>query len=164
MSKPFTNPFFEADLSKVFDTSKFFDLSKTFDMSKLTAPCSIPQFDIEAAFALQRKNVEAFTALSQTAYENLQSLWRRQADSTRQIVEELTQSMQSTLSSPSSENKVSKQAEASKAAMDKYLANLRDATETLAKCNTQVMETVSSRVNDSLSELNGIVKKTERAA
>ncbi len=164
MSKPFTNPFFEADMSKVFDTSKFFDLSKTFDMSKMTGPCSIPQFDIEAAFALQRKNVEAFTALSQTAYENIQSLWRRQTDSCRQMMEELTQSMQATITSPTTEGKASKQAEVSKAALDKYMASLRDASETLAKCNSQVMETVSTRMNDSISELRGIVKKTDCAA
>jgi phasin family protein len=199
MSKPFTNPFFEADMSKIFDVSKMFDMSKMTDMSKMfdmskfsempkmwdmskfsempkmfdmskicdmskmTGNSCMPQLDIEAAYALQRKNMEAFTALSQAAYENFQSLWRRQADCIRQIVEEMTQTMQAIISSPTTEGKTIKQAEVSKSALDKYLASLRDASETIAKCNTQALETVSTRMNEGMSELRGIVK-TDRAA
>ena len=173
MSKPFTNPFFNAsntDLSKMFDMSKMTDMSKMFDMSKFAdmskifGDCRMPQFDPEAAFALQRKNIEAFTALSQAAYESIQSLCHRQAESYRQIIEEITQTTQAILSCPTTESKAIKQAEASKAALEKYLANLRDASETIAKCNSQAFETVSARLNDSMSELRGIVKKTDCAA
>ena len=56
-----------------------------------------------------------------------------------------------------------KQAEASKAAIDKCLANVRDIAETVAKCNTQALDTVSNRMNEGLDELRGIIK-TNRAA
>ena len=49
-------------------------------------------------------------------------------------------------------------AEVGKSAMDKYIANMRDASETLAKCNSQAMETVGVRLNDSLNEMCGMVK------
>jgi phasin family protein len=172
MSKPFTNPFFEADMSKMFDMSNIdmskFDVSKMFDMSKILGDYKLPQvaaFDVEAISALQRKNLEAFTAISQAAYESMQALWRRQTDSYRQILEEMTQMGQTVMSCPTPEAKAIKQAEVSKAAMDKYLANLRDASETIAKCNSQAMETVGARVNDTLNEMCGIVKNvTTRAA
>jgi phasin family protein len=151
MSKPFTNPFFEADMSKLFDMSKF-------DMSKMGADMRMPHFDIEALFNQQRRNVEAFTALAQAATESFQSLWRRQADACRQMVEEQAQTAQAIMACPSAEEKVIKQAEASKAALEKCLANMRDIAETISKCNGQAIETVNLRLNEGLDELRGIIK------
>jgi phasin family protein len=74
------------------------------------------------------------------------------------MMEECTQTMQAIMSCPSPEEKVIKQAEASKMAMEKCLANVRDITETLAKCNTQALETVSTRMNEGMDELRGIIK------
>jgi phasin family protein len=156
MSKPFTNPFFEADMSKLFDMSKF-DMSK-FDMSKMTADMRMPSFDMEGIFTQQRRNMEALTALTQTAMESWQSLFRRQADTARQMMEEQAQTAQAIMACPSPEEKVIKQAEASKAAMDKCLANMRDISETISKCNGQAMETVTLRMNEGLDELRGIIK------
>jgi len=179
MSKPFTNPFFEADMSKMFDMSNY-DMSKMFDMSnmsKMMGDMKMPtmptmptlpmmgSFDMEALTALQRKNMEAFTAMSQATYESMQALIRRQTDSWRQIIEEMSQTTQAIMACPTPEAKVMKQAEVSKSAMDKYLSTLRDASETVAKCNSQAMETVGTRLNESLNEVCGMVKNaTSRAA
>lgn len=146
MSKPFTNPFFEADMSKFFD------------MSKIASDFRFPQIDMEAAFSLQRKNIEAYTALNQAAFESFQAFYRRQADWARQMIEETSQTAQAVMSCPSPEEKVMKQAEAGKAAMEKCLANVRDLTETIAKCNSQALETVSTRMNEGMDELRGIIK------
>jgi phasin family protein len=151
MSKPYANPFFEADMSKLFP------------MSKMTGDFRMPQWDFEAMTTAHRRNVEAWTALSQAYYESWQSLWRRQADVCRQVVEETAQCVSAVASCPSPEEKVLKQAEVSKLAMEKCLANVRDITETLAKCNTQALETVSTRMNEGMDELRGIIK-TDRAA
>ncbi len=207
MSKPFMNPFFEADMSKMFDmskmmggmdmakmfdmskmmnmadTMKMFDMSKMMggmdmakmfdmskmmnmaDMSKMMGEAKMPLLDMDAMMALQRKNMEAIVAMSQASYESMMALWRRQADSYRQAVEEMMEAVQSIMSSPTPEAKAMKQAEVSKAAMDKYIANLRDASETFAKCNSQAMETVGMRMNESLSEMCGMVKNVaDRAA
>lgn len=152
MSKPFNYPFYDNDMMKMFD------------MSKYTDGVHMPQFDAEAAFSLQRKNIEAFTALNQAAYENFQSLWQRQADSFRQVVEQMTQTAQSIMSAPTPEGKAMKQAEISKAAMEKYIANLRDASDTIAKYNNQALETVSTRLNEGLNELRNVVKCCDKAA
>lgn len=164
MSKPFVNPFFEADMSKMFnygDMSKIFDMSKT--MSDFKMP-QMPMMDMEAITALQRKNVEAFTSMSQATYESLQSLMRRQMDSYRQMTEEMMQMSQAIMACPTPEAKVIKQAEASKAAIFKCISNLRDASETVAKCNTQAMETVGSRLNESLTEMCGAIKNVNSCA
>ena len=157
MSKPFTNPFFEADMSK------FFDMSKMMDMSKMGTDMRMPSFDMEPMLTLCRKNMEATTSLCQSAMESWQSLCRRQADMCRQMMEETTQSMNTIASCPTPEEKVIKQAEVSKMAMEKCIANVRDISETIAKCNTQAMETVSARMNESLDELRGIIKSGRAA-
>ncbi|MDD3371800.1 MAG: phasin family protein [Alphaproteobacteria bacterium] len=152
------------DVSKMFDMSNY---NKFFDISKFSGDYKIPQIpgiDSEAVLSLQKKNIEAMTAISQATYESLQALWRRQADSYRQIVEELSQMTQAVIACPTPEAKALKQAEVSKSTMDKYISNLRDASETVAKCNSQAMEAVGTRLNESLNELCGLVKNASSRA
>jgi phasin family protein len=151
MSKPFTNPFFEADMSKLFD------------MSKISGEFRMPQFNMEAATTLQRKNMEACTALGQAICESFQALWSRQANMCRQTMEECASTMSAIASCPTPEDKVIKQAEASKAAMQKCLANMRDIAETISKCNTQALETVSTCMNENIDELRGMIKSGRAA-
>jgi phasin family protein len=118
----------------------------------------MPEFSPEAFMTMQRKNMEACTALGQAMFESYKSLWQRQADLCRQVVEEASQNASAIMSCPSPEEKVIRQAEASKVAVEKCLANVRDIAETLAKSNSQAMETVSTRMNEGLDELRGIIK------
>src|SRR4051794_30917938 len=49
---------------------------------------SLPGFDFGAIFDMQRKNIEAFTAASQTFTQGLQTVVKRQSEITRQQVEQ----------------------------------------------------------------------------
>ncbi len=146
MSKPTSNPFFEADFSKMMD------------MSKMMGEFKMPQFNFEAMMNAQRKNIEAMTAVNQAAFESIQAIARRQAELMRQTFEETTQTMNAVMSSSSPEEKVIRQAEASKLAVDKCMTNAREIADTLAKCNTQAMETVTTRLNEGMEELREIIK------
>jgi phasin family protein len=150
MSKQAANPFFEVDFSKFADFSKL--------AGDFKAPVNMEPF-----FAACRRNIEACTAVNQAALECFQSLARRQADWMRQGVEEATTTMSALMSCPP-EEKVIKQAEASKAAVEKCLANCRDISETISRCNTQAMETVMSRMSESVEELRGMMKSRQDKA
>jgi len=152
MSKPATNPFFEADFSKLMD------------VSKMMGEFKVPNFNFEALMNAQRKNIEAMTAVNQAAFESFQSIARRQAELLRQGFEETSNTINAVMSSATPEEKVIRQAEASKAAVEKCVANARDITETLTKCNNQAMETVSNRLNESMQELRDIIKTNKAAA
>ena len=152
MSKPSANPFFEADFSKFVD------------MSKAMGEFKIPSFNVEALMAAQRRNLEVMTAVNQAAFESWQSLIRRQAEMARQTFEEATNTISAVISSETPEEKLMRQAEASKSAVDKCLANARDIAETVAKCNYQAMETVSNRLNEGLEEFRSIMKNNNRTA
>ena len=124
-----------------------------------------PFIDMEALISIQRKNVEVLSAFSQSYYDALQALWRRQLDSYRQMMEDNSQMFRAIMSSPTPEERAKKQAELSKVAMEKYMNNLRDASETFSRFNSQAVETVGQRVNESLNEVYGVVKNmTTKAA
>lgn len=144
--KPAANPFFEIDFSKFADFSKLAQDFKGFSMEPL--------------LAAQRRNIEAMSAVNQAAYEGMQAIARRQSDLMRQSMEDVAGLMSMMMSSPASaEEKMMRQAEASKMAVEKCLANARDVAETVNKCNTQAMEVVSTRLSEGLEELRGIMKQ-----
>jgi hypothetical protein len=160
MSKPSANPFFEADFSKMMDMTKMMDMSKMMDVSKMMGDMKMQAPNMEAIMSVQRRNIEAFSALGQAAFESMQALGRRQAEMVRETMQETANMMNSVMSSPSAEDKVIRQAEVSKAVVDKCIASARDISETLSKSNTQAMETVSNRLSESIEELRGIIKTT----
>ena len=152
MSKPAANPFFEADFSKFAD------------MSKIVSDFKIPFFDTEALMSTYRRNLEAMVSVNQAAMETAQTLARRQADLVRQGFEEATGLMNAIVASPTPEEKVMRQAEASKAAVEKYVANARDFADTVSKYHAKALDTVSTRMNESVEELRGIIKNGKAAA
>lgn len=143
-----TNPFFETNFSK------FPDFSKALGEFK------VPTFSYESYSATVRKNLETVASISQATFESMQSLTRQQAEVVRQGLEEATALMNTIMSCPSPEEKVVKQAEASKVAIDKCISNAREIAETISKCNSKALETVSHRMNESIEELRGMMKKS----
>ncbi len=151
MSKPFTNPFFEADFSKFTD------------ISKMMGEFKMPSFNVEAAMAAHRKNLETIAAVNQACFESMQSLARRQAEWARQCMEESASVFNAVMSSETPEEKVIRQAEASKAAVDKCVANAREIAETVTRSNYQAMETLSNRLNEGLEEFRDMIKSNRAA-
>ena len=96
-------------------------------------------------------------ALSQTAFESFQTVAHRQAEAARQAYEDGMRIMNSFLSAPNPQDRVMIQAEASKTAMEKCMANAREVSEAVSRYNTQAMETMTGRISDSLQELRSIV-------
>lgn len=147
------------------NTNPFMDMGfwKWMDPSKAAADYKMPGFNFDAAMAAQRRNVEAFSALNQAAFESIQGLARRQAEALRQGFEEANSFASSWMSCPTAEEKAVRQAEASKAAFEKCVTNLRDVAETVAKCNNQALETVSTRMSETVQEIRDMVKNGKAA-
>jgi phasin family protein len=158
MSKPSANPFFETDFSKYMDPSKFMDTSKFMDVSKAMGEFKIPGFNVEALIAAQRRNIETLTAANQAAFESLQAIARRQAELARQNFEATAGAVQAVMTSQSSEERISKQAEATKASMERSIASLKELTEMMTRTHYQTIETVGNRVCESIDEIQGLIK------
>jgi len=146
MSKPGANSFFETDFSKYAD------------MSKMMGEFKMPNVNMEAIMAYQRKNMETFAAVNQATFETVQALARRQAEWLKQGMEEASAMMSAVMSAETPEEKMIRHAEVSKAAVDKCLANAREVAETVAKSHAQTMETVSNRMAEGLDEFRDIIR------
>lgn len=158
MSKQASNPFFDADFSKFADLANFADPAKFMDMSKFAADFKLPGLDVAALMAAQRKNAEAITTANQRAFEGIQAVARRQSEIVRQSMQETSGMLNEILASASPEEKLAKQAELTKATMEKTIANLRELSEMCAKSHYEAIEVLSNRLGESLEEIRGLIK------
>jgi phasin family protein len=149
-NKSSSHPFFETDFSKFMD------------VTKLMADFKMPSFDVEAVMAAQRKNVEALSAANQLAFESFQELARRQSEMVRQTIQETTSLFNEAATGNAPEDRMTKQTELTRAALEKSLTNMKELSEMMAKANYEAVEVLSNRVREGLEELRGLMNKNEQ--
>lgn len=175
MTKPISNPFFETDFSKFMDMSKFMDVSKMMDMSKfmdmakmpnmmdmskcMDGCCKMPNVDVEAMMATQRKNVEAIASANQKAFESMQAFMQRQAELARQSFEATSNLVQAVIAAPTPEEKVAKQVEATKTTIESCVSSLKELSELLSQNQLSTVQAISSRACESMDEMQNAIKK-----
>lgn len=130
------------------------------DVTKLMAEFKLPGIDMETVLATQRKNIEALTKANQLAIEGLQTVARRQAEILRAGFEEAqTLARDMFQGKASSEDRVSKQTEATKHALEKAFGNARELSEIVGKAQQEAFEIINKRMTESLDEVRDLVKK-----
>jgi phasin family protein len=129
------------------------------DFRRVMGEWKIPNFDLDAVAQTQRRNIEALTQANQLALEGTQAFIRRNMELAKQGMEEL-QSMMSELTKPngSMEDRMARQADFSKKAIEKGMANFRDLTDMMTKANTEAMNVLTKRVTESLEEVRDYTK------
>jgi len=131
---------------------------------------SLPGFDFGAILDMQRKNVEAFTAASQTFTQGLQTVAKRQSEIARQQVEQFQSLLSTAAPTAKVEDNLVKQADLVKAAYEKNVSNARELQDILTKVTTEASDILSRRVVASLDEIKSVaqkpkaVERTARAA
>lgn len=131
-----------------------------FDVTKVMGDFRVPGIDLEAAVASQRKNIEALTQANQLAVEGVQALVRRQVEITRQAMEDFSTMFRDFVQpSGSPEDRIAKQAEYSKQAIEKGLSNAKELTELVTKANSEAFNVINKRVTESLDEVRDFAKK-----
>ena len=110
--------------------------------------------DIAAIVASQKKNIEALAQANQIAVGGAQKVISRQITLATETLDECS-AMISNLFQPngSSENWLSKQAEFSRHAVEKGLANTREIVETVSQVNTQAFDVIGKRITEALYEV-----------
>lgn len=171
MTKQTQNPFFDTDFSKLFDmtkyadltkmmdVSKFMDLSKMGDMTKCMGECKMPNIDVESMMSVQRKGLETIASTNQKTMESIQSYMTRQAELARQSFEANMSLVQEMMVAQTPEEKVNKQVQATKAAIEGCVSNLKELSEMLSSSHLQTMQAMSSAVCESMDSMQNILKK-----
>ena len=147
--------FFTAESVNMPDFSKFYtDFNKmVVDFGKVFANGKAPMFDVEAAIASQRKNVEALTAANQVAFQGVQAVIRRQAEIVREAVEEFGKVSKEFSSVATTEDKFAKQAELAKSTFESAIANAREIGTMVQKVSDEAVELLSKRVVANFDEV-----------
>jgi phasin family protein len=120
---------------------------------------SLPGFDFGAILDMQRKNVEAFTAASQTFTQGLQTVAKRQSEIARQQMEQFQSLLTTAAPTAKVEDNLVKQADLVKAAYEKNVSNARELQDILTKVTTEASDILSRRVVASLDEIKSVAQK-----
>lgn len=132
------------------------------DFSKFFVNGQAPSFNFDAVFALQRKNVEAFAAANQVAFDGVKAVATRQAEIARKAFEDFGKVAKELTAAGTPEDKFAKQAELAKTAFEDTLVNIRETVDTLQKSQTKAVDLLSERVVANFDELKSAVAKVAK--
>jgi phasin family protein len=154
----------ENDFTKVPDFTQFqAEFSKwAGDFGKYFVNGKAPSFDLDAVFALQRKNVEAFTAANQLAFDGIKAVAQRQAEIARKAFEEFGKVTKELTTAGTPEDKFAKQADLAKSAFEDALVNVRETFETLQKSQSDAVDVLSKRVVANFEDVKAAVSKVAK--
>lgn len=135
-----------------------FDLSK-FDFTKMLGDFKLPGADLETLMAGQRKNIEALTAANQTAVAGIQAVAKRQAEILSESMSAATTALQQLSGITEPRERVAKQVDVTKEALEKALATMRELAETITKSADEALGVINKRVIESLDEVKALAAK-----
>jgi phasin family protein len=129
-----------------------------FDFEKMMSDFKMPGVDVEAMHDSQRRNLEALTTLNQRTAEGVQAVAKRQAEIMQTLMGEASNAARE-LADMSPEERASKQAELTRLAFERAVANMRELSEMVSKSQNEAIETINSRVSESLKEIQAMIDK-----
>ncbi len=130
-----------------------------FDFSKVVGEFKFPMIDVDSLVDLQRRNMQAFTAANQTAFEAFRAIAQRQADMLKVGLEDLSKASGEMFAAGSLEEKAVKNADLVKKTYETAIANMKELSELYAKGNADAFEAINRRVTEALEEVKGITLK-----
>jgi phasin family protein len=128
-----------------------------FDVTKLFA---FRPFDMEAAWAAQRRNIEALSQANQLAVEGAQALARRQIELTREAFEEMATLLRDLALPVSAEDRIAKQTEYTKHMIEKGVSHGREVVMLATKTGSEAAAVLHKRTNEGLDELRALACKS----
>jgi phasin family protein len=134
------------------------------DFTKVFTQFATSGFPTDHVVLAQRRNFEAVVAATQVTAESWLTVYRRQVEIFTQAAVEGTNELQHLLSPGAPEEKLAQHADVLKVTFEKGLTNLREVSQILTKANTEATDVLSKRVTESLTEMKGIVAKTQPTA
>jgi phasin family protein len=132
--------------------TNFFD----FDATKMFAAFPFKPFDVEAMWAAGRKNAEAWSHANRVAVEGVQALAKRQAEMVRQGFDDLTALVRDISQPVSAEERITKNTEFAKRAIEKSLNHSREIATMAARTGSEASEVLHKRATEGLDEFRAM--------
>jgi phasin family protein len=130
-----------------------------FDMTKIFADFRFRPFDVEAAWAAQRRNIEALSQANQLAVESMQALAKRQIELTRETFEGFSALMRDLATPASTEDRIAKNTDYVKRLLEKGVKHGREVTTIATKAGTDAAEVLHKRASASLDEIRAMASQ-----
>jgi phasin family protein len=130
-----------------------------FDVTKMFADFRFRPFDVEAAWAAQRRNIEALSLANQLAVESVQAVARRQMELTRETFEGFSALMRDLATPASTEDRIAKNTEYMKQMMEKGVSHSREIATIATKAGTEAAEVLHKRATESLDEMRSFASQ-----
>ena len=131
----------------------------SFDPADMFSAFTMPNFDVDALVASQRRNVEALTEANKLASDGAQAFATRQAEILKGAVDAYADAMRGLMAFNDPQASVAKQAEIAKTSFETSNANMRELTEIAAKAKAKSLDVINKRVVESLGEFQAIAAK-----
>jgi phasin family protein len=123
-----------------------------FDVTKMFADFRFRPFDMEAAWAAQRRNMEALSQANHAAVEGVHALARRQIEMTREAFEGFSTLFRDMAHPTSPEDRIAKNTEYAKQMLEKGANHGRELATIAAKAGTDAAEILHKRATEGLDE------------
>ena len=130
-----------------------------FDVTKVFADFRFRPLDVEAVWAAQRRNIEAFSQANQAAVEGVQAVARRHIELTRETFEGLSALLRDLASPVSTEDRIAKNTEYVKQMLEKGVSHTRELATIAAKAGTEATDILQKRATESLDELRSFTSQ-----
>jgi len=130
-----------------------------FDVTKAFGDFRLPGLDVEAIVAIQRKNLEALAQAGQLVVESLRAVAQRQAEISQEGLAEASALLREWAKPGTPEDRLAKNVDIAKQAIEKSLSNARELTEITAKASTDVLSVIAKRVSEGFNEVGLYAKK-----
>jgi phasin family protein len=130
-----------------------------FDVTNIFADFRFRPFDMEAAWAAQRRNMEALSQANHAAVEGVHALARRQIEMTREAFEGFSTLLRDMAHPTSPEDRIAKNTEYAKQMLEKGANHGREIATIAAKAGTDAADILHKRATDGLDEFRSFASQ-----
>lgn len=131
------------------------------DVTKLMAEFKLPQVDVEALVAAQRRNIETLSTANKLALEGMQAVAKRNMEIMQQALADMTEAMRAIAAAEAPQAKAAKQAELLKATYEKAMQNIRELQDMIQKMSGDTLGVLNRRVGEALDEVKAMMEKAK---
>jgi phasin family protein len=129
------------------------------DIRGMLEKLKLPGVDVAGLVDSRRQDIEALIAANKKAYSGFEAVTRRQREMFAEAMKELQGNAKATLAANGVKERANLVAEHAKKAFGQALADMKEIAEMSATSQKQVMDTLTKRLRESLSETGNRLKR-----
>jgi len=132
------------------------------DFTKVMSEFKLPNVDVEAMVAAQRKNIETLSAANKLALEGMQAVAKRNMEIMQQTMADMTEAMRTIASADAPQAKAAKQAELFKSGYEKAMVDMRELQDMVQKVSGETLSVLNKRVAEALDEVKTMMAQAPK--